>query len=109
MGKLEGKPAMLGRLIQRRRGAATQPGSPGAFNRGRATAERVDGWTVTAPEAPTTIPSRLPTRGVVCAAWRPGHPGGGRPSARTSLHPLREAARDPASTQNFGYRTEARR
>ena len=61
----------------------------------RATGERVDGWTVTAPEAPTTIPSRLPTRGVVCAAWRPGHPGGGRPSARTSLHPLREAARDP--------------
>src|SRR3989441_7130712 len=46
-----------------------------------ATGERVDGWTVTAPEAPTTIPSRLPTRGVVCAAWRPGHPGGGRPSA----------------------------
>ena len=98
LGKLEGKPAMLGRLIptpSRARGAATQPGSPGAFNRGRATGERVDGWTVTAPEAPTTIPSRLPTRGVVCAAWRPGHPGGGRPSVRTSLHPLREAARDP--------------
>src|SRR3989475_184612 len=70
LGKLEGKPAMLGRLIptpSRARGAATQPGSPGAFNRGRATGERVDGWTVTAPEAPTTIPSRLPTRGVVCA------------------------------------------
>jgi len=88
----------------RARGAATQPGSPGAFNRGRATGERVDGWTVTAPEAPTTIPSRLPTRGVVCAAWRPGHPGGGRPSAPTSLHPLREAARAPHACRESSER-----
>src|SRR2546427_9872904 len=72
----------------------------------RATGERVDGWTVTAPEAPTTIPSRLPTRCVVCAAWRPGHPGGGRPSAPTSLHPLREAARDPHACRD---RASARR
>ena len=109
LGKLEGKPAMLGRLIQRRRVLEVpqrSPVVPEPSIAARATGERVDGWTVTAPEAPTTIPSRLPTRGVVCAAWRPGHPGGGRPSARTSLHPLREAARDPHACRD---RASARR
>jgi len=48
LGKLEGKPAMLAGSYNavRARGAATQPGSPGAFNRGprdRGKGGRMDG------------------------------------------------------------------
>ncbi len=32
---------------------------------------------------PNDDPVSAPTKGVVCAAWQPGHPGGGRPSARS--------------------------